>query len=358
MRSPQRGESVQAAKNRINIERNRIMHSVIEASDSGFPRHWDTLYANDPVQNPLYMQQGRKHLGITADQSLFTDRSFLIMTEDEPVFGCSLTMHVDDQGRNCMGYFGLEASTHVNQATMLETSNNFRPEAIRLLQEHIYKLIEEIQPRSVDYLDPVSCGIMSPVTQVLLGKGGKPVVQKEQLIDLSLSQRALYRNVAKNCRRGIEWGRRNLEIEIVSGQNFDIQSLGCKNTMQVNAGIGLAKFDIPGRLAYEKLIQQGNGFLVQGRVKDKLVSSSLFVNTDRSCQFVFADLLAEFSDQPVLHALIWEAILHSKEMNCGQFNLGRYPILEPAASINLKSEFIAEYFGGESHTRLIVTLDQ
>lgn len=358
MRSPPRGESVQAAKNRINIERNRIMHSVIEASDSGFPRHWDTLYANDPVQNPLYMQQGRKHLGITADQSLFTDRSFLIMTEDEPVFGCSLTMHVDDQGRNCMGYFGLEASTHVNQATMLETSNNFRPEAIRLLQEHIYKLIEEIQPRSVEYLDPVSCGIMSPVTQVLLLKGGKPVVQKAQVIDLSLSQRALYRNVVKNCRRGIEWGRRNLEIEIVSGRSLDKLKLDYTNTMQPNTRVGLAKSDIPGRLAYEKLVQQGNAFLVQGRYKDKLVSSSLFVHTDRTCHFVFADIFAESPDWSMLHVLIWEAILHSKGINCSQFNLGRYPVLDPSEPVDLKNKFIAEYFGGESHTRLIVTLEQ
>lgn len=334
------------------------MHSVIEASDSGFSQHWNTLYANDPVQNPLYMQLAGQHLDAAAEQSFFTDRSFLIMTKDEPVFGCSLTMHVDDQGRNCIGYFGLEASTHVNRSTMSETSNNFSPEATRLLQEHIYKLIEEIQPRSVEYLDPVSFGIMSPVTQVLLGKGGKPVVQQAQVVDLSLAQRALYRNLAKSCRRGVEWGRRNLEIEIVSGRNFYELDLDYTNAMQANTRIGLAKLDTPSRLAYEKLIQQGNGFLVQARYKDKLVASSLFVHTDRICHFVLADVFAESPDRHVLHALIWEAILHSKGMNCSQFDLGRYPILNPSESVDLKSRFIAEYFGGESHARLIVTLDQ
>ena len=334
------------------------MHSVIEASDSGFSQHWNTLYANDPVQNPLYMQLAGQHLEAAVEQPFFTDRSFLIMARDEPVFGCSLTMHVDDQGRNCMGYFGLEASTHVNRSTMSEISNNFMPEATLLLQEHIYKLMEEIQPRSVEYLDPISCGIMSPVTQVLLGKGGKPVVQQAQVIDLSLAERVLYRNIARSSRRRIEWGRRNFEIEIVSGRNLEKLTLDYTNAMQVNRRIGLAKLDGAARLAYEKLIQQGNGFLVHASYKDELIASSLFVHTDRICHFVLADVFTESLDRRVLPALIWEAILHGKAMNCSQFDLGRYPILDPSESVDLKSQFIAEYFGGESQARLIVTLDQ
>jgi hypothetical protein len=100
------------------------------------------------------------------------------MLAEEPIFGCSLTMHLDEQGRKCIGYFGREASSLMNQATMQTTSNSFRPEAIRLLQEHINQLIEEIQPHAIDYLDPVSCGVMSPITQVLLEKGAIPIVQQ------------------------------------------------------------------------------------------------------------------------------------------------------------------------------------
>ena len=33
------------------------MHAVIETSDSSFFQYWDKLCANDPVQNPIYMQQ-------------------------------------------------------------------------------------------------------------------------------------------------------------------------------------------------------------------------------------------------------------------------------------------------------------
>tara|TARA_B110000483_G_scaffold118943_1_gene143742 strand:- start:628 stop:795 length:168 start_codon:yes stop_codon:yes gene_type:complete len=38
------------------------------------------------------------------------------------------------------------------------------------------QLIEEIQPHAIDSLDPVSCGVMSPFSQVLLEKRATPIV--------------------------------------------------------------------------------------------------------------------------------------------------------------------------------------
>jgi hypothetical protein len=90
------------------------MHAVIENSDSGFFQYWDRLVANDPVQNPIYMQQRADSLKIKDSAAQFTDRSFLVMAAEEPVFGCSLTLHLDEQGRKCIGYFGREASSHIN----------------------------------------------------------------------------------------------------------------------------------------------------------------------------------------------------------------------------------------------------
>lgn len=93
------------------------MHAVIENSDSGFFQYWDRLVANDPVQNPIYMQQRADSLKIKDSAAQFTDRSFLVMAAEEPVFGCSLTLHLDEQGRKCIGYFGREASSHINQSS-------------------------------------------------------------------------------------------------------------------------------------------------------------------------------------------------------------------------------------------------
>lgn len=329
------------------------MHAVIETSDSGFVHYWDKLCANDPVQNPIYMQQRAALRSTQDDAPQFTNRSFLIMAAEEPVFGCSLTLHLDEQGRKCIGYFGREASSHVNQSTMQTPTHNFRPDAVRLLQEHINQLIEEIQPHTINYIDTVSCGVMSPVTQVLLEKGAMPVVQKAQVIDLSVSERELHRGLTKSCRSMVDWGRRNLEVEVVGGDAFDI-SRG-EYSEAVNTGSDLFEND---KQTYEALIKKGNGFLVQGRYKGELVSTSLFVHNNKTCHYVFADNISVSLNRPVLHALVWEAMRYSKAKHCMQFDFGCTSVNDSAESAASANILTASGFGGESHARLRVTLDR
>jgi hypothetical protein len=329
------------------------MHAVIETTDSEFLQYWNKLHVNDPMQNPIYMQKNADCQSSLENIPHFIDRSFLVLAADEPVFGCSLTLHLDEQGRKCIGYFGREASTHVNSSTMHASSHSFKPEAVRLLQAHVNQLIEEIQPHSVNFLDPVCHGVMSPVTQVLLEKGAQPVVQKAQVIDLSVSQRELYRNMAKSCRGWVEWGRRNLEIDVISGESFESSVLQHAEALSINKD----SFS-DDRMTYAALIAQGNGFLVQGRYKGELVSSSLFVHTEKTCHHVFMDKLINSPDRPVLHALIWQAMLHGKSKNCNQFDFGSTAIIDANNTVPSKHELAAAGFGGESHARLRVTIER
>ncbi len=329
------------------------MHAVIETSDSEFSQYWNKLYSNDPMRNPVCIQQRSENQSTRKDRSKFTDRSFLVVAEDEPVFGCSLTLHLDEQGRKCIGYFGREASSHVNSSTLQAPSNSFKPEAIRLLQAHVNQLIEEIQPHSLDFLDPVSCGVMSPVTQVLLEKGAKPVVQKAQVIDLSISARELYRSMTKSCRGLVEWGRRNLDIEVLGDEDFDASII--EHAEDIVAASGSSAND---RLAYKTLMEQGDGFMVQGKYKGEIVSSSLFLHTDKTCHYLFADRLSNSPDRPVLHALIWQAMLHGKSKNCSQLDFGSTSIIDSAATSSSRLDVATSCFGGESHARLRVTLQR
>lgn len=119
---------------------------MIEVTDSNFKHYWSELFDNDPLQNPLYSPNRYEQVNPAQAESSFIDRSFVVIAENKPVFACSLTVHTDNSGRKCLGYFGLEASTHVNRQTMQALSNNFKPEAVELLQHHINRLIDEIQP--------------------------------------------------------------------------------------------------------------------------------------------------------------------------------------------------------------------
>ncbi len=331
------------------------MHNVIELNDTGFSQYWERLYANDPAENPMYLQTQRKHM-LPHSNVEFSDRSFLVMDENEPVFACNLTSHVDKDGRKCVGYFGAEASSHVSQSSLQTPSNNFEPEAIRLLQQHINQLIEEIQPDSLDYLDPVSYGIMSPVTQLLLQRGAVPTVQTAQIIDLSLSQEKLYRAMSEECRSRVDWGLRSLSIDIVSGRRFEklkpteVDRLLAESSEQGSNTI------LHNKMVFENLIHEGKAFLIQARYQDELVSSSLFVHTDKTAHFVFGDVLPAAPNKPVIHALVWQAILHCKAKECNQFDFGCSTLSDMNQTTFPLEHSKSSQFGGKSQPRLKVSL--
>ena len=329
------------------------MHTVIESTDSKFASYWRTLFANDPLQHPVYALQ-KFDRAVESENSQFTDRSFLVMSEEQPVFGCSLTLHTDEKGRRHMGYFGLEAATHVNRNSLEKPSNNFQPEAIRLLQEHTNFLIEDMQPDSLAYVDNVSCGIMSPVSQVLLEHGAQPTIQSTQIIDLTGSTRQILRNVRKSYRGYIRWGWENLTTEIIGGEVLNessarfLQSLHLVETIPQQPDRDLWH-------TYEELVRKGSAFLVQSRLKNELVASSLFAYTENTCHYLTGSILEDCPNRPILHSAIWQAMMHSKQLGCEQFQLSD-SASEPAR--NSENVVLAAGFGGEAHTRLKMKLNQ
>lgn len=327
-----------------------LVHAVIEITDSNFKHYWSELFENDPLQNPLYSPNRYEPIIPAQAESSFIDRSFVVIAENKPVFACSLTVHTDCCGRKCLGYFGLEASTHINRQSMEAASNNFKPEAVELLQHHINRLIDEIQPNLLEYLDPVSCGVMSPVTQVLLEKGARPIVQTAKIIDLTLSEHALKRKIRKSQRSKIYWGQRNLVIRVASGENFSVADASSLSKLFDSAMVtGNSPFSSLER--YEQLIRQSKAFLLQGYYANEPAASALFMHTARTCHFVFGS--SDSNERPMMPALIWSALQHSKKLGCVLFEMGRQ-----ARSSAIKSDLgkLLNSFGGDSHTRLKVCL--
>lgn len=323
------------------------MQSIIESNDADFYQHWHTLLNNDPVQDPLYGSFSGTDEKSSRQSGDYQDRSFLIISENQPVFGCSVTLHIDQWGQKCLGYFGLDAYTHVNSATLSDASNNFCPEAIRLLQQHIEHLLEKEQPEAIDYLDPVSCGIMSPVTQVLLEKGALPTVQKVQLIDLNQSRSELFAQVSKECEQNIRWADGNIQTSVFSNDASEV----CKEQSAVDYSIHTDRF-----YNYLEILNRGQGFLVQACLQKKLVASALFVHSNRTCQHVYSDLLQNrvgpLPGKALLHQIIWQGILEGKARGCELFDFGCHKVDSSVGSLSVISP---EDFGGMEHTRLRVS---
>lgn len=317
------------------------MLTVIESNDASFQQHWHTLLDNDPLQNPLYKSQVARKQRRKVTEDNYSDRSFVVVAQNKPVFGCSLTVHTDEQGNKRLGYFGLDAYTHVNSKSLSRPSNNFSPEAIRLLQQHIFQLLAEEQPATVDYLDPVSCGIMSPMTEVLLQQGARPTVHKVQVVDLTKTSDLLLGAVSPAYRSILTWGQENLDVSVIYSDSgmleFDTDELKSKQSPDTQEYLENCV----------ELLKHGQGFLVQADQDNELAGSALCVHSERTCQLVIGESFQAQSEHPVLPVLVWRAIQEAKAIGCSQFDFGILPT---------QGEITPQQFGGVTHTRLKISL--
>lgn len=321
------------------------MHAVIDTENNAFNDYWNKLVAADPGQNPLYAPA--RDTDDVAGQS-FIDHSFMVVSEQEPVFGCSLTLNQDKEGRRRLGFLGREASNLVNRRSLVKSSNNFQPEVIRLMQDHFRQLIDEVQPDTLEFLDPVSCGLMSPLTQVLLECGALPAVKKCQVLNLALPRADLLNKVDSQYRKLIEWGNENLCFDVIRGDR--LEQLVSRLPELCNAA---AVDDADAWSAYRELIEQGKGFVVQAWSPESHSGtdriSGLFIHNHHSCHYVLDDSSLQVDDLGLLHALLWRAIMHSRNIQCRHFDFGGWA--------SNHSSIDAEKFGGVAHTRIKVSLN-
>ena len=332
------------------------MYAVIETTDNNFYRYWNQLVENDPLQNPLYTP-ARAVADLARGE--YSDRSFLILDDDEPVFGCSMTLHTDEQGRRCLGYFGIEASMLVNRHSMRKPSNNFSPRAVQLLQAHFCQLIEELRPDALEYLDLVSCGLMSPVTQVLLERGGRPTVCKSRLINLALSRRALLSLISEPYRRLIAWGQDNLELDVLTGRQAANAETRFAELFETSREL-LQHTTFTHWQTCHELMLAGKGFMVRARQSGYEPATALFIHNNHTSYYVIDDTVLDTSRRPVLHSMLWQAINYGKELGCRQFDMGCVRQTPQASDTDSDDtrELDPDRFGGTPQTRLKVSLVQ
>lgn len=325
------------------------MHAVIESNDAAFNDYWNRLVESDPLHSPLYAS-ARRQQGLHA--AAFTDLSFVVMANDDPIFGCSLTVNKDYQGRQRLGFLGREASTLVNRRKMDQPSNNFSPDAVRLLQSHFCELIELFKPDYLEYLDPVSCGLMSPLTQVLLEKGARPSVRQNQVIKLTLSEPAILSVIDPRYRELIQWGRKHARINIlddldVCARHSRLPEL-CNAIGDASVNSGVDCWD-----SCTQLMADGKGFVLHACAEQASGGlehiTGLFVHNAHTCHFVIDDAALQAARQPLVYIMLWEAIIESRRRGCHYFDFGgwaaKYGSIDPAK------------FGGTAHTKIKVLLE-
>ena len=326
------------------------MHSIINVSDNNFGKYWQQLLGGNSTQRVESRARDSGARFMLEQRPRFEDFSFMVVENEQPVFGCSITTH-REKGKVHLGYYGEEASFHINRNCLRAPSNNFDPDALRLLENHVTRLIDKLRPDSIQYIDPLTCGMMSPVTQVFLSLGAVPEFRKIQLLSLGKSELELSRAISKRYRSYIHWGRDQLDL--------------ASETLE---GV-IPRKDRQTQFSTRKHLCEGpdvSGLFTTGSMAGKTVASVSCGNTSplidsvvrkaglsgKAMMFEEYSVQPFFRDQPVIHALLWHAIQQSRKLGFEYFLMSHNPVILKGQPFELN---VSE-FGGECQDYLVVSL--
>jgi len=335
------------------------MHTLIESDSGDFDRYWTRLITCEPVKNPLYAQP---QLSASWSCRNFENHSFVVVSDDEAVIGCGLTLNVDELGRRCLGYFGMEASSLINPQSLSRSGGHIDAEAVSLFQSHFRQLLEVLCPDKLEFFDPVACGLMSPLTHILIEHGGVPKVYMSQCIELAYHETQLWQSLSRSCREWIEQGQGRLQFEFISGRDLDeqpVQTPALQSMQERRRQGALSELSQAQWQTGRSLVRSGNGFLVQAHEPGQQTLSALFVHYGNSCHYVIDDSVLVPGRESQLASMIWQAMLRSRQLGCSDFELdGR---LTYCAAQNRDQDctgFRPEEFGGRAQTRMHVSVEQ
>lgn len=171
------------------------------------------------------------------------------------------------------------------------------------------------------------------------------------MVDLKLSEEEIYRQVRKSYRSLINWGKREMEIEVYESKNADYQKFEKFREFHIK----VSGRETRSKLSWDKqfeMIERNQAYLVLGYYQKNLVSGSLNFFSRNECFYGVGVNDRELMEQKcaVGHWTIMKSILLAKEFGILHYNLG---LVGPDAVFdNVKEKNIALFKSGFSERRV------
>ena len=352
------------------------MLRIIASSEHEFVAHWRQLLARDRYRNPLLAglpaaTRAGQRGGVSGTRSMtrphgngkqeanaaaagrmprYDEHSFIIANNDEPLLGCAITSHTNEQGQRCLGYRGNAASIVVNRNSLEKTTNNFSDSTVAITQQHMRSLLRDLMPARLEFMDPVHFGLLSPVTHTLLEHGGLPQVSTSQVVNLQLDLEQLYAAIAPDYQALIDWqpGANNTTsvghnenllrclraptdkdelLAIMQAWGSEVIEQPARNSIASSIVAAQDKPQLLWELLSDLLVEE-QGFVVtcdwvlRGRYAEQLDQpAALFVHNAQRCYFVMANVAAQNASQAVILQLLWRAMVFARDIGCKEFAL-------------------------------------
>jgi len=201
-------------------------------------------------------------------------------------------------------------------------------------------------------------GAASTLTNHLLKNGAIPTSRFSQIIDLNEEKASLWRNIRKSYSSLINNGLRDLSPEIIESKTITWELMQKFRELHIREAGRETRSEESWKRQYE-MVKADEAFVIVGRVDNIVVSAGLFAYNQTNCYYWVSASRRDLFDKPLFHAIMWTAILHSKELGLRWFEVGEqlHPC-HPKDNKPTKKELgISDFkagFGGETRVFLDV----
>ncbi len=147
--------------------------------------------------------------------------------------------------------------------------------------------------------------------------------QQTAWCDLSETEEDLLRHMRKSYRSLINWGRRELKLQIIDKANPDLEAFNLFKAFHIQVAGRQTRSDKSWQLQYDA-IQAGHSYLIMARLENRLVAGSLVICGDDEAYYgVGVNDRELFHDKKGIgHWPLVAAIFESKKRGYKTFNLG------------------------------------
>ncbi len=331
------------------------MIEVIDPAQGTYQGYYKELLENaheGSLYNALYSNAFKCYqIEYNSNQS-FVDKSLLLIEDKLPLLALSYAQHELNELTQ-FSFFG-------NAVYLLENKNmssTQRERAHKLLRKHIDELVAS-HPKMKIYVKDTSeqLGLLA---RLFLEKGADVKLKFTQVIDLRKSEEELKKDVRHSFHSLISWGDKNISTQLLESKNFTSKCLEGFRNLHISVAGRETRSEKSWRIQ-EQIIQENEAFALLGTLENKLETAALFHYSKSHCYYGVSASNRELFEKPLLHSLLWNAILHAKKLGCIYFELGEQYFVESDV-VTKKDVNISTFkrgFGGEIHKYCEVTFQK
>ena len=175
------------------------------------------------------------------------------------------------------------------------------------------------------------------------------ITELSRTIDLQKNDSDLKRNIRKSYHSLINWGLRELSIEIHDSSNIKWETVDKFRRLHIEASNRETRSISTWQKQYDA-IKEGSSFLITATSNLELVSAAFFILSYNSCYYGSSASDRSLFDKPLNHGIIWKAILESKRKGALLFDIGKTYLDGSKMKPSSKEKNIAYFkagFGGK-----------